>query len=703
MRYTTPLREIKGVGPKLSLQLESAGLKTVMDLVQFLPRAYEDYTKVMRIMDLQPGKVVVQGKITAVQSQYVRRGLHITKAVLEDNSGKVPLVWFNQPYRASHLKDDREWVVAGEFTFSNRRYQLMNPSLRASDEIIESGEAIIPIYRQVAGIKTAKLRSLIEEIRPLIIMYPELLPDSFIKKGQFMSYAEALTALHFPEDMAQIEQARKRVAFQELVELLLAAELNKSDNAALESWQIPFDKAGTKQFIMGLPFALTGDQRRAAWDIIQNFEAGEPMNRLLQGDVGSGKTIVAGIGAYMAARAGYQTALLAPTELLARQHAETLVRLLEPHHVSVGLLIGSMNKKSKEELKTHIADGSIAITVGTHALIQDTVRFHKLGFVVIDEQHRFGVIQRQKILQKSLRRDNSATEGLDSPKHVMPHLLAMTATPIPRSLQLTMYGELEISILQEKPAGRKEIKTRVVSPISRAGLVADVDKEIAIGRQVYVVCPLIEDDVSEIKQASQMQNSRDVKSVTAEYERLKKTAFRHRRIGLLHGKMKAEEKETIMRQFAAHELDILVSTTVVEVGVDVPNATVMIIEGAERYGLAQLHQLRGRVGRSDHQSYCYLVPTEAKQTASQRLKEVAKSSDGFYLAEKDLEMRGPGEIYGRMQSGQINLQIANLADTKSILAVKRAIAWARDNGVNLLQYEAMKRRVDTYRRLTTLN
>lgn len=686
MRYTTPLSEIKGVGPKLSLKLEIAGLRTVMDLVHFLPRAYEDYTKVSSIAELRPGKVVVKGKITNVQGKYVRRGLHITGAVLDDGTDKVPLRWFNQPYRAGHLKGGGEWVVAGEFVLSQRRYQILNPSVRSSSEIIESGEKIVPIYRQTGGIKTAQLRALIEEIRPLIVMYPELLPEPLTKKGQFLSYGDALTALHFPDSTDQIEQARKRIAFQEIVELLLAAELNKVDNAVLKSWQIPFDKPATRQFITSLPFELTGDQRSAAWDIIQNFEAGEPMNRLLQGDVGSGKTIVAGIGAYMASQAGYQTAIMAPTELLARQHADTLARLLEPHNVNVGLLVGSLTKKAKDELKEHIADGSVAIVVGTHALIQETVSFHKMGFVVIDEQHRFGVAQRQKILAKSKR---------------MPHLLAMTATPIPRSLQLTIYGELEISILQEKPAGRKEIKTKIISPISRSGLAVDVDKQIEAGRQVYVVCPLIEDADPDAKMTEE-QNT-ELKSVTAEFNRLKKTVFKHRRIGLLHGKMKAEEKDAVMKQFAGREIDILVSTTVVEVGVDVPNATVMIIEGAERFGLAQLHQLRGRVGRSEHQSYCYLIPTEAKQTTSLRLKELERSSDGFYLAEKDLEMRGPGEIYGRLQSGQLNLQVANLADTKSILAVKRAIAWARDNHVDLLQYESIKLRVEKYRRLTTLN
>ena len=574
-------------------------------------------------------------------------------------------------------------------------------------------------------------------------MLPELLPEQFVSHANLSTYADAMLALHFPENSSDVERGKQRIGFQELVELLYASELNRADNAALESYVIDFDLEAVKQFVAALPFRLTNDQRRAAWDIIQNFASGIPMNRLLQGDVGSGKTVVAGLAALVAARAGYQTAIMAPTELLARQHAETLAQLLEPFGVTVGLLIGSLHRKPKDQLKQQIAGGSIAVTVGTHALLQESVTFHQLGFVVIDEQHRFGVAQRQKLLGKGSK---------------MPHLLAMTATPIPRSLQLTVYGELEVSLLQEKPVGRKPIITKIISPTSRTGLLANVDKEIEQGRQVYVVCPLIEEQEGGGKKeegrksqdtpasgGSRRGNSQttfsvrqknslgvdrepgpeesestnkksetfwetnvvagnlELASVAAEYERLQKTALKHRRIGLLHGKMAADEKDAVMRRFVAREIDVLVSTTVVEVGVDVPNATVMIIEGAERFGLAQLHQLRGRVGRSEHQSYCYLVTTESKQTTSLRLRELEHSNDGFYLAEKDLELRGPGEIYGRMQHGQLNLQVASLADTRAIVAVKRAIAWAKENGIDLLQYEGMRERVERYRRLTTLN
>lgn len=482
--------------------------------------------------------------------------------------------------------------------------------------------------------------------------------------------------MHFPRTSDDIEKARERLGFEELFELLLASQLNRQENAKLNGWHIPFDQLVVKEFVAKLPFELTGAQRLAAWEILQDFEKATPMNRLLQGDVGSGKTVVAGLSARQAAHEGFQTALMAPTEILATQHAETLQNLLSPFGVKVGLLTGSVKGQARKTLYQAIIDGSVQVVVGTHALIQESVSFHKLGFVVIDEQHRFGVKQRQELLKKS--------------EH-MPHLLAMTATPIPRSLALTVYGELDISILNELPKGRMPIKTKIWSPNSRAQLYSLVDEEITKGRQAYVICTLIDNNPDN-----------ELKSVQAEFKKLQNSVFKHRRIGLLHGKLKSEEKEAIMSLFASGEIDILVSTTVVEVGVDVPNATVMLIEDADRFGLSQLHQLRGRVGRSIYQSYCYLV-TSTSAKPSQRLREVEKSNDGFYLAEVDLRLRGPGEIYGRAQHGALNLQIATLADTKLI---KRAQDSARAfviSGDDLLKYKELADQVRHYQRLTTLN
>ncbi len=507
-------------------------------------------------------------------------------------------------------------------------------------------------------------------------MLPETLPASVVKDEKLISYSDALLGMHFPKTSDDIKRARERLAFEELFELLLASQFNREENAKLTGWHIPFDQKIVKEFVGQLPFELTGAQRRAAWEIIQDFELKIPMNRLLQGDVGSGKTVVAGLAARQAAHAGFQSALMAPTEILASQHAETLSKLLGPLGLSVGLLTGSVKGAARKTLYDQIANGSVDVVVGTHALIQESVKFHKLGFVVIDEQHRFGVKQRQELLKKS--------------EH-MPHLLAMTATPIPRSLALTVYGELDVSILNELPKGRKPIATKIWSPNSRPQLYELIDKELAAGRQGYVICSLIDENPDN-----------ELKSVQTEYKRLQNSLFKHRKIGLLHGKMKPAEKDEVMAKFASGELDILVSTTVVEVGVDVPNATVMMIEDADRFGLSQLHQLRGRVGRSSHQSYCYLVTSDSSKP-TQRLREIEKSNDGFYLAEADLKLRGPGEIYGRAQHGALNLQIATLSDTKLIARAQRQAKSFVKRGEDLLQYKQLAAQVEQYQRLTTLN
>lgn len=491
-----------------------------------------------------------------------------------------------------------------------------------------------------------------------------------------MSRSLAVQTMHFPKNIDDTNIARERLAFEELFQLLLASQLNRQENAKLKGWQIPFNKTIVNEFVKKLPFKLTNAQRLAAWEIIQDLQKPKPMNRLLQGDVGSGKTVVAGLVACQVAHYGFQTAIMAPTEILASQHAETLNKLLKPFDISVGLLTGSVKGKARKNLYEKISSGEVAVVVGTHALIQSTVKFNKLGFVVIDEQHRFGVNQRQELLQKS---------------QLMPHMLAMTATPIPRSLALTVYGELDISILDEFPAGRLPIKTKIWSPNSKDQLYTEIDKQLATGRQAYVICSLIEDDPKN-----------ELKSVRMEYVKLQNSIFKHRKIGLLHGKMKPAEKDSVMQEFAAGKLDILVSTTVVEVGVDVANATVILIENADRFGLAQLHQLRGRVGRSIHQSYCYLVTsTSAKPT--KRLQEIEKSNDGFYLAEADLKLRGPGEIYGKAQHGALNLQVATLADTKLISRAQKQAKTFVQAGTNLLEYKELNDQVKYYQRLTTLN
>ena len=676
MNLVSTLDKIKGVGLKTAEQFALAGIDTVGNLIEFLPRAHEDFSHITTISNIAPGKVTIKARCEKIETRPVRRGLRITTATIFDDSGKIQAVWFNQPYRETQLKSGEEFYFSGEFEFNYNRYQLTNPSAERVSEMPVQTDRILPVYRSIKGLKTTLVRKILAELRPLITMLPETLPQNIVADEKLLSRSQAILAMHFPETMDDIEKARERLAFEELFQLLLASQLNRQENAKLIGWQIPFEQPIVANFVKRLPFDLTDAQRRAAWEIIQDLERKTPMNRLLQGDVGSGKTVVAGLVACQVEHAGFQTAIMAPTEILASQHAETLSKLLQPLGVSVGLLTGGVKGIARKTLYEQIATGTVDVVIGTHALIQEKVKFHKLGFVVIDEQHRFGVQQRQLLLEKS--------------EH-MPHMLSMTATPIPRSLALTVYGELDISILNELPVGRKPIITKIWSPNSRQQLYEKVDIELAAGRQAYIVCSLIEDNPDN-----------EIKSVRAEYVKLQNSIFKHRRIGLLHGKMKSDEKDAVMREFSIGNLDILVSTTVVEVGVDVPNATVIVIENADRFGLSQLHQLRGRVGRSIHQSYCYLInSTSAKP--SQRLREIEKSNDGFHLAEVDLKLRGPGEIYGRAQHGALNLQIATLADTKLIARAQKQAKLFVANGANLLQYKQLAAQVQYYQRLTTLN
>lgn len=672
----TGLENIKGVGPKTAEQLELAQLKTVADLLHHLPFRYEDFSEVSRIADIKPGKNTIKAKVESVEVRRVRRAMTVTTATLVDDSGKLKAVWFNQPYRAAQLKGGGDFFFSGNFEFRYNKYQLSQPSAEKVSDMPIQTDRILPIYRLVKGLKNQTLRKVLTELKPLMTMLPETLPTWMIKQAKLISHAEAVEALHFPESIDEIDRARQRIAFEELLPLMLASNYSRQANNQLQAPAIEFDAEAMQRFVAKLPFELTDDQRRSAWDIVQDMQRQTPMNRMLQGDVGSGKTIVAGMAAYLAALSGYQSAFMAPTEILAQQHAESLSKLLEPFGVTVGLLTGSVKAQARQQLNKQIKDGAVAVVIGTHALIQDSVEFNNLGLAVIDEQHRFGVAQRQSLLSKSVK---------------SPHVLAMTATPIPRSLQLTVFGELDVSIIRSRPKSRLPIRTKIVSPATVKDTYAEIDKQIEQGRQVYVICALIDDSAVS-----------DKKSVESEYRKLKNSVFGHRNIGLLHGRMKSDEKEQVMRDFKDKKYDILVSTTVVEVGVDVPNATAIMIENADQFGLAQLHQLRGRVGRGVDQSYCYLVMSDHSKP-SQRLREVEKSTDGFHLAEVDLRLRGPGEIYGRSQHGDLDLRIATLTDTELTNSVNQAAQEFVRSRESIDSYPELKNRVDHYLRLTMLN
>lgn len=678
MELRSPLQDVKGIGPAVGAKFAQLGLKTVQDLLFYFPRRYDDYSQIQSVKALHPGTVTIKAQIKEIKGRYVRRGMHITEAVASDDSGSVRLVWFNQPYRATQTKKGTDYYVTGLFEMSHQRLAIMNPTLELVSDFPINSARIVPVYRETKGLKSAQIRRAIRNVIPMVDALPESLPDWVIKKQKIISRAQALHMIHFPETQAELDLARARLGFEEVFQLSLAALLNKYELLKETSLKIPFKEALAKEFVGHLPFTLTAAQKRAVWQIYLDMQQKHPMNRLIEGDVGSGKTVVATMAALMAMEQGFQVAFMAPTELLARQHAETIYNLLEPLGFApqVGLLVGGLKPKQKELVRSHIADGTVRLIIGTHALIQDSVDMHKLGLVVIDEQHRFGVDQRKQLQKKAGH---------------MPHVLNMTATPIPRSLALTLYGELDITVIDVKPSNRLPIETELVSGHSRKQLYEKIKKELDAGRQMFVVTPLISE--------SSMLQARSAEEV---YKDLAERDFKKYRIGLLHGKMKADDKNAVMEQFVKHELDILVSTTVIEVGVDVPNATVMLIESAERFGLAQIHQLRGRVGRSHHQGYCYLMLTDAKPP-SKRLRALANTSDGFALAELDLELRGPGAIYGTFQHGQLDLRIAKLTDTRLISQARQAAQAVIDNGENLLKYTELYEHVSALRAITNLN
>ncbi|MGC1176444.1 MAG: ATP-dependent DNA helicase RecG [Candidatus Saccharimonadales bacterium] len=678
MTLDSPVAELKGVGDALSKKFAVLGIETVGDLIDYYPRRYEDYSAVTPINTLHPGAITIQAVIKQASGRYVRRGMHITEAVASDTTGSLHLVWFNQPYRAAALKLGKSYFISGTYELSRQRFAIMNPSVELVSEFPRTTARILAVYRETKGLTSRQIRAAVQQAAPLISATAETLPPAVLHEQQLLDRAKALQNLHYPQSPEQLEKARRRLGFEEVLQLSLASLLNKQENQRETALSIAFQEQLAKDFVKHLPFQLTDDQRRTVWRIYVDMRKTEPMNRLVEGDVGSGKTVVAVMAALMALAQDWQVALMAPTELLARQHAETIYQLLIAlgYQKDVVLLVGSLKAAHKTKARAAIKSGQARFIVGTQALIQEQVNMRKLALVIIDEQHRFGVDQRKKLMVKAGH---------------MPHVLSLTATPIPRSLALTLYGELDISVLAEKPAGRQPVITRIVSPNSRPKLYQDIDQEIEQGRQVFVVCPLISDSAT-----------LDLSSAEKVYARLSKKEFVHRRVGLLHGKLKPLEKQAIMQQFVQHQLDVLVSTTVIEVGVDVPNATIMLIESAERFGLAQLHQLRGRVGRGQHQGYCYLMLSDSS-APSRRLRALESSSDGFKLAELDLELRGPGAIYGTQQHGQLDLRIAKLTDVKLIAAARQTAQTMLEKPENLLQYAELMNHVTRLRAVTNLN
>ena len=638
----TPVRYLKGVGPKTAERFEKLDILTLSDLLCHYPRRYLDFSKPCSIAEAPADtECVVKAEVFAKPGgRILPGGRRMERITAGDDVSSLEITWFNNPYAAQKLELGQEYYFQGIVTGGMLRRQMVNPQVRTDAQVKSS--PFEAVYPQTEGLTSSAIAKCVRQLLPHAELLPDPLPPEMLKKYRLLSKADSVRAIHCPATEEEAFAARRRLIYEELLVLQLGIGRMKNHGAA--STGAPMKKADASPFWESLPFSPTGAQRRAVEEILADMSGETSMNRLLQGDVGSGKTLVAAAAIWACIRAGYQAALLAPTEILASQHAENLNRLLSSFGMRVALLTGGMKAAARRTTLAAIRDDEADLIVGTHAILSEGVEFARLGLAVVDEQHRFGVRQR----------------GLLAEKAANPHLLVMSATPIPRTLGLLMYGDLDISILDELPPGRKPVKTRCITGKKRADLYGFLDREIDSGRQAYIVCPAIED-----------AGGSGLNAVKSYYEDIAKAYLPDRRVGLMHGKLKPKEKAEVMDDFKSGRLDALVSTTVIEVGVDVPNATVMVIENAERYGLSALHQLRGRVGRGAAESWCFLVSDNASESVQKRLKFLCSTSDGFAVAQYDLETRGPGDFFGSRQHGLPTLQIADLMnDTRTLHAAQ---------------------------------
>ncbi len=673
-----PVQTLPKVGKEVARKLGRLGIVTIGDLIKHYPRRYDDFSQIVTIATMKPGLVTIRGTLHAIaMRRSFRRKLTITEAIISDQTGTVKAVWFNQPYLVNTFSKGAEVTVSGRLEFRNNDLAISNPAIEISDAVGRNTGRIVPIYPETDGLSSKQLRGLILPLLPKLMDFPDRLPLEVMISAKLLTAEEALQEIHFPTTGLRLKQAKRRIAFEELFYLMLASLSIKQEIKSEQAPVIKFVPEAAQQFTAALDFTLTDAQRAAAWQILQDLGRDEPMNRLLEGDVGSGKTVVAAMAATMAMHQGYQVALMVPTEILARQHSEKLAPLMKGLGFNISLVLSKDKASAKQLVAEAISSGQSQLVIGTHALLSDPIKFSNLGLVIIDEQHRFGVSQRLALKQKAGR---------------LPHLLSMTATPIPRSLALTVYGDLDISVIATLPPGRQPIVTKIVKNSEREAIYTEIDEQIQQGRQVFVVCPLIEES-----------DKLGAKSAVAEAERLGKTVFGHRRIGLIHGKLKPAEKQAVMESFVSGKLDVLVATSVIEVGIDVPNATIMMIEGADRFGLAALHQLRGRVGRGEHHSFCYLLYENYSPGVAERLRAMERTQDGFRLAQIDLELRGPGQIYGARQHGVLDLAMADISDAKLLAEVRTYAADFLRGKEVMLKYPYILEQVSRLKAVTSLD
>ena len=654
-KLTDPITILKGVGPTKAKQFAQLNIYTLQDLICHFPRGYEDRTRLVTIEKLEVDKpacfkaMVMNTPHTA----HIRKGLDVTKVQVADRTGRLNLTFFNQKYTTDKLRYGQEYIFYGAVSGDFIGYNMTSPVFEEVGSEPVTTRRVLPIYPLTAGLSNAAVLKAVRQALAICDPPAEILPESLRKKYGILGADRAYTAIHEPASMQEAEMAKKRLIFEEF--FVFSAGLSLMRAARSQKKTPVWHNTDLQPFEEQLPFALTGAQNRAIRELVADVQRGTPMNRLVQGDVGSGKTMVAAAGAWLAARNGKQAAMMAPTEILAEQHYRSLKGLLEPLGVKICLLTGSMTPKNKKLTRQAIEDGAVDLVIGTHALVSESTVFHDLGLVIADEQHRFGVAQRSALSAK----------GED------PHLLVMSATPIPRTLALIMYGDLEVSILDELPPGRQQVDTFLVGESYRARINAFIRKQVAEGHQCFVVCPAVEEN-----------GDLDIKAATVWAETLQKTVFPDLKVELLHGQMKGSQKDGVMATFARQEADVLVATTVIEVGVDVPNATLMVIEDADRFGLSQLHQLRGRVGRGSAKSYCILTTHNQNQQTADRLKAFCATTDGFKIAEEDLKLRGPGDFFGARQSGMPVFRVANLScDLQTLKQAQEASqSWIEQEG-----------------------
>lgn len=698
---STPLSDVKGIGQKFLIRLQRLGVATVGDLLRHFPVRYEDFSQVATIGELSLEEVkTFRATVESidVRQSWKNRRMTIIEAVLADDTGNVKAIWFNQPYIAKTLTPGTIAHFSGKLSVYRNEASLQNPTYEiihgkdADESEVTRGKhtgGLVPVYPETKSLTSRGIRYLIYSILEELEKITEWIPEDILRAHDFPNINDAFREIHFPEKRSDAERARKRFAFEgifliQMLNLKLRAELEER-----RGLRIDVRPETIEDVIASLPFSLTASQRRSLQDIIDDFQKGVPMNRLLQGDVGSGKTIIAALASYGVAQSGHQAVFLAPTEILATQHYETLKKVFHNHACSLGLVTRSYKKYCDEGLEEElakqtiikrIADGDIKIIVGTHAVIQKDIHFRDLGLIIVDEQHRFGVRQRAELMGRA---------------QYTPHFLSMSATPIPRTLALTIFGDLDLSIIDEMPRGRKPIITKIVDPKNRDKAYAFIRGEVKKGRQVFVICPRIEKSApSDVWKPKTSWD--DVKAVTEEYEKLSKKIFPDLRVAMLHGKLNSEEKKRVMDDFSSRKSDILISTSVVEVGVDIPNATIMMIDGADKFGLAQLYQFRGRVGRGEHQSYCLLFSDTDSITVRDRLKALVDAKNGFDLAERDLQLRGPGEFLGDSQSGMPDIAMEALTDAHLVKSARDSAQEIMGRDPALREYPKLKMRLSQF-------